>query len=214
MEIIWLGQGYFRLRSREGIVVTDPTPRKASGGNSRLAADVVTVSHAPVPLNEVTVVTGQPKVLAGPGEYEIKGINITGIRTYRDDERGKKRGKNTSYLIEMDDLVVCHLGDLGHILTSDQVDAIGENVDVLLIPVGGGTTLDAAQAVEVISLLEPRVVIPMRFQVGEIDRELDPVEKFLREIGQTDAETQLKVSIGKSNLPDETQVIVLDPRAV
>lgn len=213
MEIVWLGNGFFRLRGREGTVVTNPIPRKAVSGSNRVNADIVTVSHTPVSPTEVAAVTGQPKVLSGPGEYEVKGINVIGIRTYRDDEKGKKRGKNTSYLIELDDLVVCHLGDLGHILTTDQVDEIGENVDVLLIPVGGGVTLDAAQAVEVISLLEPRVVIPMSYQAGEIDQELDPVDKFLREIGQTGVEAQPKASIGKSNLPDATQVIVLDPRA-
>jgi len=212
MEIVWLGNGYFRLRGREGTVVTDPTLRKASGASSRATADVVTVSHVPVSPNEVAAVGGQPKVLTGPGEYEVKGINIIGIRTYRDDEKGKKRGKNTAYLIEMDDLVVCHLGDLGHVLTTDQVDEIGENVDILLVPVGGGATIDAVQAVEVISLLEPRVVIPMRYQVGDLDAELDPVEKFLREFGQTDVEAQPKASVGKSNLPESTQVIVLEPR--
>ena len=213
MEIMWLGNGYFRLRSREGTVVTDPTPRKTSSGSSRTTADVVTISHGPASPNDVSGLGGQPKVLTGPGEYEVKGINVIGIRTYRDDEKGKKRGKNTAYLVEMDDLVVCHLGDLGHILTTDQVDEIGENVDVLLIPVGGGSTLDAAQAVEVISLLEPRVVIPMRYQVGDLDAELDTVDKFLREFGQTDVEAQPKATVGKSNLPESTQVIVLEPRA-
>jgi len=211
MELVWHGHAHFRLRGREGVVVMDPSARRGSAG-SRAAADVVTVSHQHPGHNQSAAVGGQPKVLTGPGEYEVKGINLIGIQTYHDAEKGKKRGKNTAFLIEIDDLVVCHLGDLGHIPTSDQVDLIGDNVDVLLIPVGGDGTIDATQAVEVISLVDPRVVIPMHYQVGDLDPQLDTVEKFLRAMGVTAAEPQPKATITKSSLAEGTQVVLLQPR--
>lgn len=212
MEIVWHGHAHFRLRGREGVVVTDPTVRRGSGASGRSAADVITVSHQHPGHAQIGVVGGHPKVLTGPGEYEVKGINIVGIPTYHDAERGKKRGKNTAYLIELDELVVCHLGDLGHIPTPDQIDQIGDKVDVLLIPVGGDGTIDAAQAVDVISLIDPRIVIPMHYQVGDLDQDLDTVDKFLREMGVSGAEPQPKATITRSSLPEATQVIVLEPR--
>jgi L-ascorbate metabolism protein UlaG (beta-lactamase superfamily) len=159
----------------------------------------------------MSVVGGQPRIIAGPGEYEIKGIVISGVPTYRDAERGKKRGKNTAYVFELDDLVVGDLGELGHVLTTDQVDQM-RNIDVLLIPVGGGPTLDAGQAVEVISLLEPKIVVPMEFRTGDLDPELDPVDKFLREMGIAGAEPQPKLTVSKSTLTEATVVVVLEAR--
>ncbi|MGH2459174.1 MAG: MBL fold metallo-hydrolase [Chloroflexota bacterium] len=214
MEIIWHGHAHFRIRGREGVVVTDPTLRKGNGSAPRTTADVVTISHAHPGHSQAGVVGGQPRVLSGPGEYEVKGINIIGIPTFHDAERGKKYGKNVVYLIYLDDLVVCHLGDLGHLPTTDQVDQIGDKVDVLLVPVGGDGTIDAVQAVEVISLIDPRIVIPMHYQIGDLDLELDPVDKFLREMGVTDAEAQPKASITRSSLPEATAVTVLQPRAM
>jgi L-ascorbate metabolism protein UlaG (beta-lactamase superfamily) len=208
MEITWLGHSNFRIRGKEGVVVTDPMPRK--GG--KLSADIVTVSHPHPGHNQVESVGGQPKVLTGPGEYEVKGIGIVGVQTYHDGEKGKKRGKNTAYLFDLEDVVVCHLGDLGHVLTTDQVDQM-RNVDVLLVPVGGSVTIDAAQAVEVISLIEPKIIIPMHYKIGDIDEDLDPVDKFLREMGAGEAAPQPRLSIGKSGLPDVAQVVVLEPRA-
>lgn len=208
MEITWLGHSNFRIRGKEGVVVTDPMPRKSG----KLTADVVTVSHQHPGHNQVASVGGEPRVLTGPGEYEVKGISIAGIQTYHDPEKGKRRGRNTAYLFDLDDLVVCHLGDLGHVLTADQVDQM-RSVEVLLIPVGGSVTIDASQAVEVISLVEPRVVIPMHYKIGEIDDDLDGVEKFLREMGVADAAPQPKLTLSKSGLPDVTQVVLLEPRA-
>jgi L-ascorbate metabolism protein UlaG (beta-lactamase superfamily) len=210
MEITWLGHSCFRLRGREGAVVTDPIARKG-GASSRLNADVVTISHQHPGHSQLSSIAGQPRVLSGPGEYEVAGIMIVGIATYHDAERGKKRGKNTAYVVELDDVVVCHLGDLGHVPTSDQLSQM-RNVDVLLIPVGGGATIDATQAVEVISLIEPRLVIPMHFRVGETDQTLDPVDKFLREMGVAGAEPQPRATVTKATLPESTQVVVLEPR--
>ncbi|HLG50611.1 MAG TPA: MBL fold metallo-hydrolase [Chloroflexota bacterium] len=212
MEITWHGHAHFRLRGREGTVVTDPTFRSGGGASGRMAIDVVTVSHAHPAHCQVAQLGGEPMVLTGPGEYEVKGIVITGIQTFHDAERGRKRGKNTVFRIELDDLVVCHLGDLGHVLTSDQIDQIGNNVDVLFVPVGGGGTIDASQAIEVISLLDPRLVIPMHYRVNDLDLRLDTVDRFLREMGVTGVEAEPRLTVTRTSLPEETSVVVLQPR--
>jgi L-ascorbate metabolism protein UlaG (beta-lactamase superfamily) len=210
VEVTWFGHACFRLRGRDATVVTDPAPRKSTA-RDRLTADVVTVSHQHEGHNQIETVGGNPRVLTGPGEYEIRGVEISGVATFHDAERGKKRGKNTAYVFEIDDLVVCHLGDIGHVPTAEQLSQF-KNVDVLLVPVGGDVTIDAAQAVEVISLIEPHLVVPMHCRVGELDPELEPVDRFLREMGVTGATPQARLSVTKSSLPEGQQVVVLEPR--
>jgi len=148
-------------------------------------------------------------VVKGPGEYEISGVLIIGIATSHDGERGKKRGKNTVYLMEIDEISVCHLGDLGHVLTGEQVEEI-DNVDVLLLPVGGVSTINAPVAAEVVRQLEPKAVIPMHYQTPALSWELEPVERFLKEIGAKEVNSQPKLSLTKSSLPASTQVFLLD----
>ena len=148
-------------------------------------------------------------MVTGPGEYEIGGTLIIGIATFHDAEKGKERGKNTVYLMEVDEISVCHLGDLGHVLTAEQVEEI-DDVDVLLLPVGGISTIDAALAAKVVRQLEPKAVIPMHYKTEALNRELEPVGKFLKEIGVEQINPQPKLSITKSSLPDSTQVFLLD----
>ncbi len=210
MEITWFGHACFRIKGRDATIITDPTGRKTAG-RERLSAEIVTVSHQHESHNQVASVGGSPRVLTSPGEYEVKGVAIQGVPTYHDADRGKKRGKNTAFVMEIDDLVVCHLGDLGHIPTAEQLSHL-RNVDVLLVPVGGEVTLDAAQAVEVISLIDPHVVIPMHCRVGDLDKELEPVDRFVREMGATGSEPQPKLTVTKSSLPEGQQVVVLEPR--
>lgn len=220
MEIVWLGHSCFRLKSREAVVITDPFGAGASDQQTapagpslgKLTADVVTVSHHHSNHDNSAAIGGNPHVIDGPGEYEVKGVVVTGVRTYHDAEHGKTRGKNTSYLIEMDDLVVCHLGDIGHVLNAAQVEAMSR-VDILLIPVGGGATINAAQAAEVISLVEPKIIIPMHFRLPGSTSELEPVDRFLREMGVTNAEPQPKLVVVASALPESLQVVLLEPRA-
>jgi L-ascorbate metabolism protein UlaG (beta-lactamase superfamily) len=211
MEITWLGHASFRLRGKDGTVITDPTPRKTAGA-SRLTGTIVTVSHQHPGHSAVPTVGGTPRVISGPGEYEVAGIEIVGIPTFHDSERGKKRGKNIVYVIELDDIVVCHLGDLGHVPTTEQLGQM-RKIDVLLIPVGGDVTIDAAQAVEVISLLEPKIVIPMHYRTGDTESRLDTVDRFLRDMGVTGSEPQPRLSVSASSLPDAMQVVVLESRA-
>ena len=211
MEITWLGHASFRLRGRDGTVITDPTPRKA-GSASRLSATIVTVSHQHPGHSAVATVGGTFRVISGPGEFEVAGIEIVGVPTFHDSERGKKRGKNTAYVIELDDLVVCHLGDLGHVPTTEQLGQM-RKIDVLLIPVGGDVTIDGAQAVDVISLIEPKIVIPMHYRTGDGENRLETVDRFLRDMGVSGTEALPKLSVTPSSLPDVTTVVLLELRS-
>lgn len=208
MEIKWFGHSCFRLRDKAGIVVTDPVPRTTGYERPRLRADIVTVSHPHENHSDIRGFQGEPFVIDGPGEYEVSGIFVTGIRTYHDAKKGQERGFNTIYLIQYEDMSVCHLGDLGHVPSQDQVEELSE-VDVLLIPVGGGGALNSAQAAEVVSLIEPRLVVPMHYRTEIYKGDLDPVDKFLKEMGLKEAPVEEELKITKNQLPEETQVIVL-----
>ena len=133
---------------------------------------IVTVSHQHSGHSHVQGIGGEPKLVIRPGEYEISGVLIIGIATFHDADRGRKRGKNTVYIMEVDEISVCHLGDLGHVLTAEQVEEIG-NVDVLLLPVGGVSTINAPMAAEVVRQLEPKAVVPMHYKTSALSRELE-----------------------------------------
>ena len=210
MHISWYGHSCFRLRSRKGSVVTDPYGKKVGYSIPRLRADIVTVSHDHPDHNNVKAVKGNPKIISRPGEYEIKGIFIIGIPTFHDARRGKLRGPNTVYLFDFEELTICHLGDLGHVPTESELEDLGD-VDVLLIPVGGVTTLDAARAAEVISLVEPRIVIPMHYKTKALqDSKLRPVDQFLKEMGIKESAPEDRLNVTKSKLPTDTQVIIMN----
>ena len=139
-------------------------------------------------------------------------ILVIGIPTYHDNEKGKVHGKNIMYLIEADDISVCHLGDIGHVLTTQQVEDL-EPVDILLLPVGGQTTINATQAAEVVRQLEPKIVIPMHYKTPDLKMshfEFDTVDRFLAEIGHPGIAAQPRLSITKSSMPEAMQVVVLD----
>jgi L-ascorbate metabolism protein UlaG (beta-lactamase superfamily) len=148
-------------------------------------------------------------VLNGPGEYELKGNFITGIATFHDADKGNQLGRNTVYLIEADGLILCHLGDLGHVPDSDLKEALGE-IDVLFLPVGGVTTIGASRAAEIVRSLSPKIVIPMHYRIDILSTELEPAEKFLKEIGIKEVAAQPKLTITRANVPSSTQVVVLD----
>jgi L-ascorbate metabolism protein UlaG (beta-lactamase superfamily) len=210
MQITWYGHSCFRLRGRNGTVVTDPYGDDIGYSLPRVRADIVTVSHDHPDHATVKAVKGKPKVIDGPGEYEIKGIFVIGIPTYYDDTRTQPGIRNTVYVVEMEGITVCHLGDLRRVPTQSQVEELSE-VDVLLIPVGGGSTLGAAKASDVISLLEPRIVIPMHYHTKSVSGlKLQPVDLFLKEMGVKDAVPQEGLKVTKSGLPTETQVVVMD----
>ncbi len=211
MEITWYGQACFRLRSRGLSVVTDPYGSDLGIKLPRLTATVVTISHDHDDHNNVQAVKGSPFVISGPGEYEIEGIFVIGVSTFHDAKKGEELGRNTAYLIEFEDLTICHLGDLGHVLDQEQIEQLN-SVDVLLIPVGGRTTLTASKAAEVIGLLEPKIVIPMHYQIPGLNAQLNSVTRFLKEMAVETPARQESLSITKSQLPEETQICILEPK--
>jgi len=172
-------------------------------------ARIVTLSHQHPSHSYLEGVGGDCYVIRGPGEYEISGVLVIGIATFHDDVKGSRLGKNTVYLMEAGGLSVCHLGDLGHTLTAGQVEAI-DAVDILMVPVGGVSTIDAARAAEVVRQLEPKLVIPMHFGTPALTRQLDPVGKFLKEMGVENLPPQPRLSVTKSSLPLTTQLCLLD----
>jgi L-ascorbate metabolism protein UlaG (beta-lactamase superfamily) len=213
MDVSWLGHGCFRLRGRSAAVVTDPYPPTLGTRLPRLEADLVTISHEHPNHSHAQIVHGDPFVIHGPGEYEVAGVAVLGLATFHDTASGAERGRNTVYVIEVDDVRVCHLGDLGHRLVDDQLEAIG-TVDVVLAPVGGGAALDGAAAAEVVRQLEPRIVVPMHFRQAGLKTSLEPAERFLKEMGVESAEAQPRLSVQPtSGDSDTTRVVLLEPRA-
>jgi L-ascorbate metabolism protein UlaG (beta-lactamase superfamily) len=216
MEVTWYGHSCFRLRDRDATVVTDPFDKTLGYELPRVRTDIVTVSHHHPHHNNTKAVKGDFKVVDSPGEYEIKSVFITGIATYpsrrrrksnTDEDNGDER--NVIFVFEFDGLTICHLGDLAQVPTQTQVEALS-NVDVLLVPVGGSTSLNAAQAAEIISLIEPYIVIPMHYKTSAISLKLDGVQKFLKEMGTPRIEPVDVLKVTRSSLPQETQVVVLN----
>ena len=209
MEINWLGHSCFRIKGTRTTVITDPYSPNSGYSLGKQTARIVTVSHQHPEHSYVSGIAGEPRQVKGPGEYEIGGVMIIGMPTFHDTEKGKTKGKNTLYLIEIDDIAVCHLGDLGHVLTAEQAEELG-NIDVLLVPVGGVSTINASKAAEVVRQLEPKIVIPMHYKTLLLKRELEPVDKFLTEMGVKEVSPQPKLTVTKANLPITTQVILLN----
>jgi len=194
-------------------VVTDPYPPAIGLKLGRMDAEVVTVSHEHDNHNYTQVVRDGAYEIRGPGEYEIAGVSVIGVPTYHDSEKGARHGRNTVYLIEIDDVRICHLGDLGHKLEDAEAEAVA-SPDVLLVPVGGRSAINGAQAAEVVRQLEPRYVVPMHYAIPGLKLELDPLDRFLREMGVTTSEPQPKLSVQRSSVSEyETKVVVLEPRA-
>jgi L-ascorbate metabolism protein UlaG (beta-lactamase superfamily) len=211
LDVTWLGHGCFRMRGRNAAVVTDPYPPAIGLKLQRMDADLVTVSHEHDNHNYTQAVR-EAYEIRGPGEYEVAGVSVIGFPTYHDAEKGAKAGRNTVYLIEIDGVRVCHLGDLGHRLDDTDAETVA-SVDVLLVPVGGRTAINAVQAAEVVRQLEPRYVVPMHYAIPGLKVELDPIDRFLKEMGVTVSEPQPKLSVQASSGEYETKVVVLEPRA-
>ena len=209
MEITWLGHACFRIKGAKTTIITDPYSPGVGELPSKLTADIVTVSHQNLGHDYRKAVTGNPHLISGPGEYEIGGVLILGIATNHDNAGGAEQGKNTVYLMEIDEISILHCGDLGQMLAAAAIEEIG-GVDVLLVPVGGKTTIGAQTAADLVRRLEPKIVIPMQYPVKNIDSGLDPVDKFLKEVGVKDITLQPKLAVTKAKLPPTTQVVLLD----
>jgi len=209
MELLPLGHASFKLRGKTATVVTDPFDEKKMGIKfpKSLEADIVTVSHDHFDHNAVAAVGGSPFLIKGPGEYEIKGVSVIGVASFHDEKEGAERGRNTMYRIEIDGVKIGHLGDLGHVLSSSQVDTL-DGIDVLLVPVGGVYTIDAEKAAQVIADIEPRIVVPMHYQLS--NKELAPVDAFLKVMNKGEIAPVPKLVISRDKLPAEMQVVVLE----
>jgi L-ascorbate metabolism protein UlaG (beta-lactamase superfamily) len=217
MEITWYGHSCFRLTERNyATVVTDPFDSKSIGYDSlRLKSDIVTVSHDAPGHNYTDAVKGVSHVIDGPGEFEIGGVFITGVQS-DSASSGRKKAKNgdssprnTIYVFDYDGITVAHLGDLNVTPTQSEIESLG-TVNVVLIPVGGGGGLNAAKAAEVISLIEPNLVIPMHYSTPAAKLSLDSLNKFIKEMGLSKPEPQPSLKVSRSSLPNETHVVVLD----
>lgn len=211
MIITWQGHSCFKIQDKigpEGVtVVTDPFDKKTGLKVPNFEADIVTVSHQHHDHNNVAALRGQPFIIDSPGEYDRRSVLIEGVDSYHDNQGGKERGSNTIFRIEMDDISVTHLGDLGHALDNFQLERLA-GTDILLIPVGGKYTIDARQAVEIIAQIEPRLVIPMHYKIKGLELDIDGLDKFVKELGlEPSYEDKLKIS--RKDLPQEDMELII-----
>ena len=210
MEITWYGRACFRLRGREATVITDPCPPSTGFVAGKHDVDLLTMSHAHADHSYTRSITAG-LTLTRPGEYEFHDLLVSGVRTFHDGSGGSERGENIVLTIEVDGVHVCHLGDLGHLLSEEQITEIGP-VDVLLVPVGGNFTISPSEAGEVVSQISPKLVIPMHYAVNGASTDLQGPEKFLNEMAVTEPLRQPKAQITPTSLPDEVQVVLLEAR--
>jgi L-ascorbate metabolism protein UlaG (beta-lactamase superfamily) len=208
MELSWYGLSCFRLTERkQSTIVTDPYNGDLGLPSLNIKGDVVTVSHDAKGHNHIEAVSGARHVLDGPGEYEIGGVFITGITTLNE----AKSNRNVLYLFDYGGLTIAHLGDMAKVPAQTQIEPL-EQVHILLVPVGAGNSLNAAQAAELVSMLEPNIVIPMHYKLPGLTLELEDVDRFLKEMGVTEPTEEETLKISMSNLPEETEIVLLQPK--
>ena len=216
MDITWYGLSCYRIREGGVTIICDPYDKSVGLTLAKARADIVTVSHDRAGHNAVDRITGDPKILTGPGEYEVKNVFITGLTTYHRKDGNQAPERNVAFFFEFGGLTVGHMGDIGEVPAQSEIEElnIGE-VDVLMVPVGGGSTLDPARAVELVGLLEPRLVIPMHYNhpglSDDLASRLESVDKFLKEFGAVTVDPVDTLKVSKSTLPEETQVVLLTP---
>jgi L-ascorbate metabolism protein UlaG (beta-lactamase superfamily) len=213
LDLTWLGHACFRLRGREVTILTDPY-EGADWGYSPVTttANVVTISNDHPHHAGLSGIDGKPRVLRGPGEYEIGGALIWGVRTLSRKNDGVRSPKNTAFIIQLEELTVCHLGDLADApLSTEELSRI-KDADVLLVPVGGNCTINATQAAEVVAQVEPKLIVPMHYATEETRGHLalDEIERFCKELGATDATPRARLSVSPSSLPHEPTVVLLE----
>jgi L-ascorbate metabolism protein UlaG (beta-lactamase superfamily) len=211
MTISWYGQSCFKITNQGGhlTIITDPFDKSIGLNPPRGSADIITVSHNHYDHNNVKSLSGESFIINGPGEYEIKGASVFGLNSFHDEKKGEERGLNTIYLIEVDNIRVCHLGDFGQEkLTDEQLEEIGE-VDILMIPVGGAYTISASQAVETAEQIEPRLIIPMHYKIPGLKIKIDGVDKFLKEMGLAKKTVIDKITLKKKDLTGKEMEVIL-----
>lgn len=210
MDIKWLGHSCFLIKGKDKIVITDPCHPDTGYRIGEPRADIVTVSHLHPGHSYTEAIGGSPRLIKSPGEYEIGGAFITGVAVFHDGNKGATLGRNTIYVIEMDDVTLCHLGDLGHPLGPQSIEEIGD-IDVLFVPAGEGSTVAVEAAVEIVRQLGPSVVVPMHFKTEASTRDVSPADKFLEKMRVKEVDERPGLSVTSSTLPAGTQVVVLAP---
>jgi L-ascorbate metabolism protein UlaG (beta-lactamase superfamily) len=221
MELSWYGRTCIRLKGREAVVVADPYQSVVGPTGRGITGEIVTFSHPDdKPLHRakgrlsrdggshIPSSLDDAFVLDGPGEYEVRHVLLTGVRTYRDDARGAERGRQTAFVVELDQMHTIHLGDIGHLLTEEKLADIGP-IDIACIPIGGA--LSATKAAELIAQLDPRIVVPMPVCEENTDCG-DAMARFLHEMGTTPPPPQPRLNVTISGLPDETTTVLLEAR--
>jgi L-ascorbate metabolism protein UlaG (beta-lactamase superfamily) len=215
MKIKWYGHAAFLLTSDQGVrVILDPYEPGAFGGQLSYGkindqADLVLTSHDHADHNDVKSLPGSPERIADTKLRQVKGLTVKGVATYHDGSKGSERGKNIVFKVTMDELQVCHLGDLGHSLTGKEVAEIGA-VDILLIPVGGYFTIDPKEATQVAEQIKAKVVIPMHFKTGKCGFPIAPVDDFLKGKSNVKKAKASEAAFSRTSLPGQTEILVLD----
>ncbi|MFH0969795.1 MAG: MBL fold metallo-hydrolase [Patescibacteria group bacterium] len=214
MNIQYYGHSCFKIttkpagRATEDITIFfDPFDKSVGLRPPQGQADIVFVSHQHPDHNNIEALKGNPIVIDTPGEYAIKGINAIGIDSFHDDKNGEVRGKNTIFTIESEDLKVCHLGDLGGELTSDQIENM--EVDILFIPIGGKYTIDGKKAAELVRKIEPKIIIPMHYKLKETIIDIDDEKKFCNDMGNCPKEKVSKINIKSKDLEEKNMEVIL-----
>jgi len=213
MKVKYYGHAAFLITSNQGKrIITDPYKPGAFGAMSYGVipdeADVVLVSHDHDDHNDSGGLPGNPEVVRSPGKQSAHGIEFNGIATFHDSSSGKERGDNIIFTFTLDGTTICHLGDLGHVLSQNEVEAIGA-VDLLMIPVGGFYTIDSKEASQVAGQLNPSIIIPMHFKTGKCEFPITPVEEFTKGKANVKVMSSSEISLDKGGLPKETEIIVL-----
>ncbi|MDP2910644.1 MAG: MBL fold metallo-hydrolase [bacterium] len=217
MNINWRGQSCFQITSSQNknnqvSIVIDPYDDSIGLKAPKLQADVLLISHDHRDHNNTKAVSGNPLIINGPGEYDVKETIINGIPGFHDNSQGSERGTITIYTIETEEIKLCHLSDLGQKeLTSEQLDRIGD-IDILMIPIGGTYTINSAEAIKIMAQIEPKIIIPMHYKIPKLNVKLDEADIFLKALGIKNLEPLPKLSIKKKDIStEEAKIIILEP---
>lgn len=216
MKIEYLGHASFLITTSAGTrIVTDPFdpaayPDTLSYRRFDGSADIITISHEHRDHSEVEVVKGSPIIIRGDGKFMAEEVEFMGVGTFHDDDKGAKRGRNTVFVVNADGLRIAHMGDLGHVLTSDQAAEIGA-VDVALIPIGGYYTIDAEQAWKVADQVSAQIVVPMHYSNEKCSFPITGVEAFIADRTNVTRDGTSVLDVTPETVPDEQQIVVLEP---
>lgn len=209
MHISWYGQSCFKILGKDVVLITDPPNKKIGINSPRTRADIVTISHNHISHNNTEQIKDKPKIIDTPGEFNVKGVNIYGIPTFHDKNEGQKLGPNNVFVIEIEKIKLCHLGDLGHKLSDSQLNMI-DGIDILMVPVGETNLISMKEVIETINAIEPKIIIPMHYKIIGLKNKLSSLNKFCEEMSLKSKKAVPKLSIKYKDLPKtESEVVIL-----